>query len=68
MSYHWIERCMICGEVFHNLVAAQEHVMDVHGYTQDDIRKNTKRSDGEGFIFTMPDGRDWMHATREHSI
>jgi hypothetical protein len=42
----------------------QEHLMRVHGYTQADIRANTRRQVERGYIFTLPDGKDWLSATR----
>ena len=56
--------CLICGEPGECLVKIQEHVMDEHGYTQEHLRQNTKRAIVGGFIYTMPDGVDWLRSDR----
>ena len=60
----WLERCLLCGRLATDLVVIQEHVMDDHGYSQGDLRRATKREIERGFVWTMPDGRDWMEALR----
>jgi hypothetical protein len=71
----WEMKCLLCQAapaeqrsstlVWSNLVAIQEHAMYDHGYKQDDIRNGSKRQleDG-GYIFTFPDGKDWMEGHR----
>ncbi len=56
-------KCLLCGATDSNLVHIQEHAMNEHGYTQDDHRKVTKRATDEGYIYTFPDGKDWLEAT-----
>lgn len=50
-----------------SLVAIQEHAMHVHGYRQSDLMLTTKRLTltGIGYIWTMPDGVDWLKAIRD---
>ena len=69
MAHHL--KCLLCGVVpgglgphFHGkdpLVAMQEHAMEVHGVTQDDLtrvtRREIKRGYSRGYIFILPDGR-----------
>jgi len=55
-------KCLICGHTENNLVALQEHAMDFHGYTQADHRRVSRRIVEHGYIWTMPDGVDWMEA------
>ena len=67
MTYHLT--CQLCegpGNPFTTqyLVPIQEHVMSAHGYTQADLQKQTKRETEEGYIYTMPDGKDWLTAVR----
>jgi len=57
--------CLICDEQDDDLVRIQEHVMDLHDYTVDDLRTCTKREIEGGYIWTMPDGVDWLQAERE---
>jgi len=43
----------------------QEHAMDDHGYRRQWIINTSRTADGEyamRFIWTMPDGTDWMRA------
>ena len=46
----------------------QEHVMNDHAFTREDLQKQKSRS-GSGeyeapiYIYTMPDGTDWLRAT-----
>jgi hypothetical protein len=60
--------CLLCeGTKPHTskyLVPMQEHVMTTHGYTQTDLQKQTKRETDAGYIYTMPDGKDWLDAAR----
>jgi len=59
-------KCLICGHEDNNLVAIQEHAMDEHGYAQDDHRRAARRQTEEGaWIYTMPDGIEWLMAKRE---
>jgi hypothetical protein len=64
MMRHWRKRCLICGKRFEDLVEIQEHVVFEHDYRFGDLRNVTRREIENGFIYTMPDGRDWMEATR----
>ena len=67
-------RCLICGDPEekitpeypdkNNLVALQEHAMELHGITREELRATTSRS-MDGFQYTLPDGRDWMLALEE---
>jgi hypothetical protein len=61
----WNMKCLICNEYTdNNLVRIQEHAMHEHGYTQEDHRRVTKREIDGGYIYTFPDGQDWLEATR----
>jgi len=57
--------CMLCGLEGRDLVRMQEHVMRYHGYSQRELQANTHRNIDGGYIYTMPDGRDWLRALRE---
>ena len=46
------------------MVGLQEHVMRVHKYTPKQLRHNTRRDHHHGYIYTMPDGVDWLLAER----
>jgi hypothetical protein len=56
-------RCMICGHRGSDLVAMQEHVVE-HGYRLEDHRNVTRREIEGGYVWTMPDGVDWLEAVR----
>lgn len=53
--------CLICGRRGDNLVAMQEHACE-HGYELEDHRRVTRRKTENAWIFTMPDGVDWLEA------
>lgn len=55
--------CLICGTRGNDLVRMQEHVMHEHGYKHDDHQKVTRRREGDSYIWTMPDGTDWLSST-----
>lgn len=77
--------CLICGTKRNDLVIMQEHLMNVHQYTQRELmaqthrheKKNyrnenersenssTEKEEKEVIIYTMPDGKDWLKATRK---
>lgn len=60
--------CLICGTHRNDLVIMQEHVMQAHTYTQRELQAQTHRhereNESEAIIFTMPNGKDWLKATR----
>jgi hypothetical protein len=57
---------MICGHQGGGLIAMQEHAMEEHGYTQEDHRRNTARNPKTNvWIYSFPDGVDWLYAERE---
>jgi len=59
----WLLTCLICGKTGGNLVAMQEHAMHDHGYEEQDHRHATRRGERAiGYVWTMPDGADWMRA------
>jgi hypothetical protein len=59
----WDLKCLQCDYRDPGLVRMQEHAMQVHGYTQEDHRKARRRELGfDRYIWTMPDGKDWMEA------
>lgn len=62
MAFHLT--CLLCtGNKPHTspyLVNLQEHVMNAHGYTQADLQKQTKRETDVGYVYTFPDGKDWL--------
>ena len=62
----WMMRCLLCARCHdvRDLVYMQKHVMFMHDYTVDDLRSSTKREIAGGYIWTMPDGKDWLMAVR----
>ena len=72
----WKLKCLICAElgelnllpkeradVHICLVSIQNHVMKVHGYGLNDLFAQTRSSLGNNhYIYTMPDGKDWLEA------
>ena len=70
----WKMKCLLCppsgNNLWWDLVSIQGHVMDVHGYSRWDLQNNTRRPFGaetpcRHWVYTMPDGKDWMIATKE---
>jgi len=59
----WKLTCLLCGVTSTSLVEIQEHVMHVHHYPQTQLKLNTKRSGHDCYVWTMPDGVDWLQAT-----
>jgi hypothetical protein len=57
--------CLICGERSNDLVEIQEHVMSRHGYTQNDLRRQKRHELKDGWIWSMPDRRNWLWAGKE---
>jgi len=56
-----------CGHTDTNLVKMQEHLMNQHGFTQADLRNQSKREIDGGYIYSLPTfGKtvDWMKAIR----
>lgn len=46
-----------------DLVDIQEHLMDAHGASQNDIRRQSSHSSADGsFVYILPDGREWLRA------
>jgi hypothetical protein len=63
MNYNM--KCLICGHTDTNLVRIQEHAMTTHGYTQEDLRVQTRREIDLGhYVFTFSDDTDWLDAER----
>lgn len=63
MAYNM--KCLICSYTDANLIRIQEHVMDTHHYSQPNLQRQTRRELDPGhYIFTMPDGIDWLEAVR----
>jgi len=64
----WRLTCLICGRQDDDLVALQEHGMARHDITRDDLRRAARRNRDtdtqETYTWTLPDGRDWLHAVR----
>lgn len=59
----YVLTCLICGVRMSDLGAIQEHAMDEHGYLQDDHGFAKRRTEpGGAFVWTFPDGVDWMRA------
>ena len=60
--------CLLCEgpkpHVSPYLVPMQDHVMSAHGYTLADLQKQTKRETDAGYIYTFPDGKDWLDAKK----
>ena len=51
-----------------DLVGLQNHAMQDHGAHRADLRNATRRKaarDGRRYVWTLPDGRDWMEAQQE---
>jgi hypothetical protein len=72
--------CLLCGDDFTDLVQVQEHGMDTHAITRDDLRlamrhgpvqvtTDTGSSELclESYTWTLPDGREWLRASRTMS-
>ena len=59
-------KCLICHQHEDtNLVRIQEHAISSHGYTQADHYGTRQREIEPGrYIFTFPDGTDWLEAIR----
>lgn len=66
MAYHLT--CLLCeGTKPHTspyLVNLQEHVMTEHGYSREDLQKQTKRETDEGYVYTFQDGKEWLNAAK----
>lgn len=68
----WVMRCLLCPTADQigwgaDLVRLQEHAMYDHGYSRVDLRTNTRRPGSwskDHFIWTMPDGKDWLEAKK----
>ena len=61
--------CLLCDQgnnpkTSPNLVTMQEHLMNEHGYTREDLQKQTKQETDDGYIYTFADGKDWLHAIK----
>ena len=54
--------CLICGHREDGLVVMQDHAVAKHGYRTADHWHATKRIVEYGYVWTMPDGRDWLEA------
>jgi len=58
--------CLLCantgGKSGRTLSDMEEHVVTKHGYSKEDCAKTTKREreEGDGYIYSMPDGTDWL--------
>lgn len=51
------------------LVAMQDHAMEAHGYTVDDLRAQTREQLPSGELrYTMPDGRAWLSAVPDQQM
>jgi hypothetical protein len=67
----WRMNCLLCslGTTWHHelgstdLIALQEHLMDEHGYTQDDLRLQRLHQRENGILeYEFPDGKIWLRA------
>jgi len=59
----YVLTCGICGQLGADLVRMQEHVMDQHGYSLEDLRANTHTTGSNGtHLYKMPDGVEWLKA------
>jgi hypothetical protein len=69
MSMHWHLRCLLCGQYEStSLTEIQEHAMAAHHYRQDALREQTRRQiTPDHYVFSMPDGREWLDAARSAS-
>lgn len=61
--------CLLCGVRPEDLpgwrsdlVKLQEHLMDDHGVSREDLRAQTREETEEGYVWRLPDGRDWLKA------
>jgi hypothetical protein len=75
----WNLTCLLCDSKitelsdrfvtrYTDLITIQEHAMNDHGYTQQDHRNAKSREiTPNHYIYTFPDGKDWMDAERESS-
>ena len=64
--------CLLCldagraSDDWKSLVSVQEHAASVHGYPTTLQRAVKSREVEPGhYIYTMPDGKDWLDAVRE---
>jgi hypothetical protein len=75
----WQLTCLLCGDDFTDLVIVQEHGMEHHAITRDDLRLATRQGPVpvtvdtdtgsgdlhlESYTWTLPDGREWLGASR----
>jgi hypothetical protein len=70
----WLLKCLLCEArdqdlegAANPLVRLQEHLMDSHQVSLEELRGSASRPNEEGseWIYTLPDGRDWLEAIRK---
>lgn len=65
----WALKCLICGGFSRcSLVPMQEHAMHTHCRTRDDLRAAQRREVPGGYVWTFPDGVDWLGAQKANVI
>lgn len=64
----WALKCLICGFSRCSLVPMQEHAMHTHCRTRDDLRGARRRDVPGGYVWTFPDGVDWLGAQKANVI
>ena len=70
----WMMRCLLCprgkAKTTDDLVGLQDHAMRDHGAKRGDLRNATRRKGGpaDHYVWTMPDGRDWMEAVKLRTL
>lgn len=61
----WNLMCLLCSASGVDLVAMQQHAMNEHGVTVDDLRGASSQKVQQQprvFEYTLPDGRTWLRA------
>jgi len=68
----WHLECLLCGATpddllpsrHPDLVRLQEHAMEVHEVTREDLRRCMREGEEtSGYTWCLPDGRRWLKAT-----
>lgn len=73
MARTWALKCLLCEatpsdlpETGHNdLVRLQEHLMDEHLVSRDDLRRQLREEIDGGYVWRLPDGPLWLEAKAE---
>lgn len=63
----WNLECLLCGHKGADLVKMQEHGMNDHGITREELGRVTrepKELTAAKYVWTLPDGRQWLKAVK----